>query len=246
VLGALLSGVLCGVGLTGERRAEARLQKRAERPAVPATPSAPPPRTQAPAPVSDAAPEAPPAAELGTEVDAVVETAGVASLANTPMSEGDAALHLARAWHAVFGVRPSEQTLSVLWAQWAHETARGQRMHAYNFAGIKGRGPTGASVVVWTREGSAPADLVKRTFRAYRTPGEGARDYVRLLASRYPQARRAAREGNVFGFVSALDTGGYFTGDTRAYLRAVSSLSSECRRRGISLAAVAGGSRPPT
>lgn len=246
VAGALCAGVLCGFGLSAERRAEARLAKPADAAPARATSLAPVPLLSSPT-SAEVSPEPTSASEHGTEVDAVVETAAAASLApNTPMSEGDAALHLARAWHAVFNARPSEQTLSVLWAQWAHETARGQRMHAYNFAGIKGRGPTGASVVVWTREGSAPADLVKRTFRAYRTPGEGARDYVRLLATRYPQALRAARDGNVYGFVSALDTGGYFTADTRAYLRAVSSLSSECRRRGISLAAVAGGSRPPT
>jgi len=241
VAGALLAGVLCGAGLTARRAEEPRFMKSGEPPAAPATPRAPAARTAGePPPSPDIPQEAPAAAEHSTEVDAVVETAAAASLApNTPMSEGDAALHLARAWHTVFNARPSEQTLSVLWAQWAHETARGQRMHAYNFAGIKGRGPTGASVVVWTREGSAPSDLVKRTFRAYRTPGEGARDYVRLLVTRYPQALRAARDGNTYGFVSALDTGGYFTADTRAYLRAVSSLSSECRRRGISLAAVA-------
>ncbi|HWP05664.1 MAG TPA: glucosaminidase domain-containing protein [Polyangiaceae bacterium] len=247
VTGAVLAGVLCGVGLTARHAAPARavpLERNERSSALPEA-KAPvvPPRVTATAP-----PEAPsePAAgsDHGTEVDAVVETAAAASLApNTPMAEGDAALHLARAWHQIFNARPSEQTLAVLWAQWAHEIARGQRMHAYNFAGIKGRGPTGASVVVWTREGVAPSDLVKRTFRAYRSAGEGARDYMRLLATRYPQALRAARDGNVYGFVSALDTGGYFTADTRAYLRAVTSLSNECRRRGISVAAIAGGTR---
>jgi flagellum-specific peptidoglycan hydrolase FlgJ len=105
-------------------------------------------------------------------------------------------------------------------------------MHAYNFAGLKGRGPSGASVVVWTREGT-PGDLVQRTFRAYRGAQEGARDYVRLLADRYPMAVREARDGNAYGFASALDAGGYFTGDDRAYLRALTSLNIECRRRGL-------------
>jgi flagellum-specific peptidoglycan hydrolase FlgJ len=246
VTGAVLAGVLCGVGLKARAVAppHAVTLERNERSSAvsQAEPPAPSRVTAAAVPAPSAAPATD--AEHGTEVDAVVETAAAARLApNTPMAEGDAALHLARAWHQVFSARPSEQTLAVLWAHWAHETARGQRMHAYNFAGIKGRGPTGASVVVWTREGAAPSDLVKRTFRAYRSAGEGARDYVRLLATRYPQALRAARDGNAYGFVSALDTGGYFTADTRAYLRAVTSLSSECRRRGLSLAAIAGGAR---
>ncbi len=246
-MGAVLAGVLCGVALTARHAAPARAvsPERTERSsALPAAPAPVAPPRVTPATPTEPPSEVPVGSDHGTEVDAVVETAAAASLApNTPMAEGDAALHLARAWHQIFNARPSEQTLAVLWAQWAHETARGQRMHAYNFAGIKGRGPTGASVVVWTREGTAPSDLVKRTFRAYRSAGEGARDYVRLLASRYPQALRAARDGNVYGFVSALDTGGYFTADTRAYLRAVTSLSNECRRRGISVAAIAGGTR---
>lgn len=233
---ALSSGVICGAVLGAGSGARARSGQQvlsaapiAASPVSKLAPAAPPLTAPVEAPLE---PEA--GAESGTELDAVLETPAAASLvANTPMDEEDAAVHLARAWRAVFDTNPSEQTLSVLWAQWAHETARGRRMHAYNFAGIKGSGPSGASVVVWTREGASSSDLVRRTFRAYRTPSEGARDYVRLLANRYPSALRAARAGNAYGFVSALDAGGYFTADTRAYLRAVTSLSGECRRRGL-------------
>jgi flagellum-specific peptidoglycan hydrolase FlgJ len=158
----------------------------------------------------------------------------VAVAADTPLDESAAAAHLGQAWHTVQHVKAKKPaTLAVLWAHWAHETARGRRMHAYNFAGIKGRGPSGASVVIWTREGVRPSPLVKRTFRAYSTPEEGARDYVELLANRYPRALRAARRGDVTGFAQALDTGGYFTGDSREYLRALTSLSVEFRRRGL-------------
>jgi flagellar protein FlgJ len=186
------------------------------------------------------APAKPPEpSERSTELDAVVATSAARELAaNTPMSEPEASRHLSQAWLAVTKKPASEGTLCVLWAHWAHETRRGQRMHAYNFAGLKGRGPSGASVVVWTREGT-PGDLVQRTFRAYRGPQEGARDYLRLLVDRYPTAVREARDGNAYGFASALDTGGYFTGDDRAYLRALTSLSIECRRRGL-------GANPPT
>jgi flagellum-specific peptidoglycan hydrolase FlgJ len=171
--------------------------------------------------------------ERSTELGAVVETPAARRLsANTPMAEADAIQHLAQAWTAVTKTTAAHGTLCVLWAHFAHETRRGQRMHAYNFAGLKGRGPTGASVVVWTREGT-PGELVQRTFRAYRGPQEGARDYLRLLVDRYPSAVRAAREGNAYSFASALDAGGYFTGDDRAYLRALTSLSIECRRRGL-------------
>jgi peptidoglycan hydrolase FlgJ len=187
----------------------------------------------APVPTPPSTPKPTETSERSTELGAVVATSAVRDLAaNTPMSEPDASRHLAQAWHAVTKKPPSEGTACVLWAHWAHETRRGQRMHAYNFAGLKGRGPSGASVVVWTREGT-PGDLVQRTFRAYRGPQEGARDYLRLLVDRYPTAVREARDGNAYGFASALDSGGYFTGDDRAYLRALTSLSIECRRRGL-------------
>jgi len=178
--------------------------------------------------------EADPSEDSAREVSAVVETSATRGLAaNTPMKEEDAARHLARAWHSIFRSAPREATLSVLWAHWAHETARGQRMHAYNFAGLKGHGPSGVSVVVWTREGDAPNDLVKRSFRAYRGPAEGARDYLRLLVTRYPSAVRAARDGNAYAFAVALELGGYFTGNSRVYTRALTSLAFECRRRGL-------------
>lgn len=239
VLVALSAGLLCGLGFGLGFDARARPVPAATRVvAAPATELLAPPAGKQLEPTLQrvqATAESQPEPDSGTELDAVVETAATASLpANTPMAEAAAAAHLARAWRSVVGTHPSEQTLAVLWAQWAHETGRGQRMHAYNFAGIKGRGPSGASVVVWTREGTTSSDLVRRTFRAYRAPSEGARDYLRLLAGRYPSALRAAREGNALNFVSALDQGGYFTGDTRAYLRAVVSLSLECRRRGLS------------
>jgi hypothetical protein len=168
----------------------------------------------------------------------LVDKAEPGPIADTPLEENDAAEHLARAWRAVLHRPARETTVAVLWAHWAHETARGQRMHGFNFGGIKGRGPAGASVVVWTREGARPGELVQRTFRAYDTAREGAYDYVALLRARYPKAFRAARYGRVDEFVAALQAGGYFTADGSAYLRALTMLSGECRRRGISTAAV--------
>jgi hypothetical protein len=179
-------------------------------------------------------------AEEAEELEALglVDKAEPGPIADTPLEENDAAEHLARAWRAVLHRPARETTVAVLWAHWAHETARGQRMHGFNFGGIKGRGPAGASVVVWTREGARPGELVQRTFRAYDTARDGAYDYVALLRTRYPNAFRAARYGRVDEFVAALQAGGYFTADGSAYLRALTMLSGECRRRGISTAAV--------
>jgi hypothetical protein len=174
-------------------------------------------------PVESPAPAAP-------EADVV----GSSGVERTPLGEDEAAVYLARAWVAVAGSPPSQQALSVVWAQWAHETGRGRRMSGYNFAGIKGNGPDGDSFVAWTREVTPnPGQRTRETFRAYSTPEGGAHDYVRLLANRYPVAFRAASRGDVARFVRALDLGGYFTDSDRAYARALASLSRECLERSV-------------
>lgn len=148
----------------------------------------------------------------------------------TPMEAAQATRHLANAWQSAQGEPPSDGTLAILCAHWAHETDRGRRMHAYNFGGIKGTGPSGEGVAIWTREAVGGPRLVRRTFRAYETADEGARDYVTLLSERYSAAFRAARERSVERFVSALGARGYFTDDERTYLRSVARLARECER----------------
>jgi len=152
----------------------------------------------------------------------------------TPLDDQAAATHLAEAYVWLTGGEPSDRGLAILWAHWAHETARGQRMQGHNFAGLKGSGPDGDSIMIWTREATSSDErLVQRTFRAYSDEASGARDYLSLLRERYPQALRAVRRGDVTGFVSALAQNGYFTDDPALYLRAITRLAAECRRRGI-------------
>ncbi|MBX3182856.1 MAG: glucosaminidase domain-containing protein [Polyangiaceae bacterium] len=149
----------------------------------------------------------------------------------TPMSGGEAARHLATAWQQVTGQPPSERTLGALWAQWALETGRGKSMHGYNFGGLKGAGPEGGSAVLRTREGFGSSEQqIKSRFRTYSTPEQGALDYVRTLHERYPEATRAAAEGNATGFVAGLRQRGYFTGDPASYQRAIEKLSVEHAR----------------
>jgi hypothetical protein len=133
---------------------------------------------------------------------------------------------LRSAWQNVTGEEPSEDTVRVLTAQWAHETGSGASMFNYNFGGIKGTGPSGLTVAQRTREGfGATERTIVDNFRAYRTAEEGAGDYVRLLQSRFPQAAEAAKNGDPRAFVHALKARGYFTGDEGAYTRSVVALS---------------------
>ncbi len=145
----------------------------------------------------------------------------------TRLSGDEAAAALREAWQSTLGKAPSDETLSILVGQWAHETGRGAAMLNYNFGGIKGSGPSGLSAVYQTREGWGENEVkVQDRFRAYGSAAEGAKDYVSLLARRYPEAVRAAEQGDPQAFVQALKTRGYFTGNETAYVKSVTSLSS--------------------
>ena len=118
---------------------------------------------------------------------------------------------LGDAWTAVIGSPPGPRTTALLTAHWALETDAGRSMPGHNFAGIKAApGAPGKSFP--TVEGHGPTRReVSARFRMYESAEAGAHDYVRLLATRYPDAVAAARAGDSKGFVGALARGGYFT-----------------------------------
>lgn len=151
----------------------------------------------------------------------------------TRLDGTQAAEALRTAWTSVTGQPPSEQTVAILTAQWAHETGNGASMYNYNFGGIKGMGPSGLSVSQRTKEGfGATERTITDRFRAYRTAEEGATDYVKLLTRRFPEAVQAAQSGDPAGFVAGLKQRGYFTGDAGAYTRSVSSLAAQAMNKG--------------
>jgi hypothetical protein len=151
----------------------------------------------------------------------------------TRLDGTQAADALRTAWTNVTGEPPSQKTLSILTAQWAHETGNGGSMYNYNFGGIKGMGPSGLSVSQRTREGFGASErTITDRFRAYRTAEEGATDYVKLLTQRFPEATVSAQKGDAVGFVSGLKQRGYFTGDASAYTRSVASISNQALTQG--------------
>jgi hypothetical protein len=152
----------------------------------------------------------------------------------TQLSGEQAASALRSAWTEVRGEPPRAETLSILVGQWAHETGRGASMLNYNFGGLKGTGPSGLSAAYTTREGwGEDATRGVARFRAYGSAEEGARDYVSLLARRYPDAVKAAEQGDAAGFVSALKARGYFTDNEAAYSKSVQSLAALASRAGF-------------
>ena len=159
----------------------------------------------------------------------------------TRLTSAEAQEALRQAWTAHFGRPPSDETVAVLTAQWSHETGNGQSMFNFNFGGIKGVGPSGLTVHQRTREGSGTNErVIFDNFRAYRSPTEGATDYLSLLTRKYPAAVQAADEGNPALFVRELKRGGYFTGDETAYIHSVERRTEQL----LGQAPVAPGSGP--
>jgi hypothetical protein len=138
---------------------------------------------------------------------------------------------LAQAVRDVTGCAPSTQTLDVLSAQVSLETAGGRAMYNFNFAGIKGAGPSGLTAQYDTHEVLGGHDITMRQgFRAYASLAEGAHDYVTVLRGRFPQAFGLAVAGNVDGFAHALKQAHYYTADEEQYaqgLRAAGGIRSE-------------------
>lgn len=152
----------------------------------------------------------------------------------TPITGTEAAKRLARAYRRELGREPSEETLAVLTAHWAHETNQGAAMYNYNFGGIKGVGPNGAYAIHRTREGKGLREQRRMSrFRAYARATEGAIDYVSLLQRRYGSALDAAARGDVAGFVSGLRQGGYFSGDEDVYLQKVAAFVALSKASGF-------------
>lgn len=144
----------------------------------------------------------------------------------TPVEPGRLRAALATAHKQQTGTEASSRMLDVLTAQVSLETGRGERMYNFNFGGIKGQGPSGATARYRTTEIAADGSELHITdgFRAYRSLQEGANDYLATLKSRYPTALAAAYRGDVDGFAQALKQRGYFTAHLDDYSAALRGL----------------------
>ncbi len=129
---------------------------------------------------------------------------------------------LSRAHEKLTGTAAPDKMLDVLAAHVSHETASGDKMYNYNFGGIKGRSPDGASARYKTHEHiRGTKTRIVDGFRAYNTIDEGAEDYLRFLEGRYGGAYAKAQSGDVDGFSHALKSKGYYTAPVATYARAV-------------------------
>jgi hypothetical protein len=124
----------------------------------------------------------------------------------------------------------------VLTAHVSLETASGRRMFNFNFGGIKGTSPEGATARYLTHEVVGGRRVkVEQSFRAYGSAEGGAADYLGLLRARFPDAARAADAGDARGFAERLGRAGYYTAPVSEYAAAIERLAG---------AEAAGGGRP--
>jgi hypothetical protein len=145
---------------------------------------------------------------------------------HTPVSPADIRTALAHAYQGMTGHAATPPLLDVLTAQASLETGRGGKMNNYNFGGIKGAGPGGATARYLTREVGSDASehhLVDG-FRAYSSLACGAADYLQFLKTHYSGAFDAASRGDVDGFAAALKQHGYFTENVDRYASALRGL----------------------
>jgi hypothetical protein len=144
----------------------------------------------------------------------------------TPVTRADLRNSIRRALtESSGGDKPSEQMVDVLTAHASLETASGDKMYNFNFAGIKGRSPEGTTAICHTKEVVGGQEVtIKDGFRAYSSLDAGARDYVGTMKGQFSGALAPAARGDVAGFASALKNAHYYTASEVDYARGLSSL----------------------
>lgn len=138
------------------------------------------------------------------------------------------------AWKKIYGQNIPEAVWPIILAQWSIETAYGANMKNYNFAGIKGFGPTGEQARYMTFEiiKGQRVNMIDG-FRAYDSAAAGAEDYLRLLGGkRYKTALAAARRGDPAGFVHELAVHKYFTANEEFYTTCVVQRTARAKKGG--------------
>lgn len=138
---------------------------------------------------------------------------------------------IAEAWDvAAFG-EPTIAALSVLWAQFALETARGKSMFNFNIGNIKWT-PGRDYCVLHTYEfiGGKRVEMDDR-FRAFPTLVDGARDYLAFLSrASYAEPWSCVLRGDPVAFAWALKRKGYYTASADDYASGLQRLAAEFMR----------------
>ncbi len=144
----------------------------------------------------------------------------------TPSTAKEIAAALVRAWRALWNETPARQAILVLLAHGAFETGWWKALRCFNLGNAKSVPGDGhcythfacSEIVNGKVVRFQPPHPVTR-FRGFRTPAEGALDYLTLLRRRFSKAWPHVLAGDPAGFAKALKEQGYYT-DTLSHYKA--------------------------
>jgi hypothetical protein len=145
------------------------------------------------------------------------------------------------AWIEVFGTRPYNAQMGVLYGMFGEETGYGESCWNFNVGNIRAMGSgydglvidlPGAWEDVKQPDGSVKRVVTGGAFRAYLSLVEGYKGLLSFLRDHEPHAIAELMKPAPSGvtFVYGLKTDRYFTGDVISYARAVASIASTFER----------------
>lgn len=142
---------------------------------------------------------------------------------------------LLSAWRSVLSQEPHRDSLALLCAHSALETARWSRVPNYNLAGIKAVGDQ--DFASWTtHEGERNEVTIVGRFRAYPSLEEGAKGLMIFLAKnpRYAKAWASLCENaDALEYAHELHEAGYYTAGEHAYGTIISKQHDWCMLRAL-------------
>ena len=154
-----------------------------------------------------------------------------------PVPELQAVQVLQQAWAIVLKTPPKLTSLAVLYAQWCLEVGHDAKYcHAYNFGNIKSLPNDNrfwtafrCSEVFGGKEQFFDPPSPICNFRAFKTPLEGAIDYLQFLSGRknYAKAWAEVINGDPEAYSIELKNAHYYTADTLLYTKGVVSLYNQ-------------------
>jgi hypothetical protein len=140
----------------------------------------------------------------------------------TPFKPSDLIAALSAAHIAEMGHPASHETLAILCAQVALETANGASCVQWNLANVKaGPGPDTCDFTTFEYVGPVKTTMVC-AFSAWCSLTDGAQFLIHYLAWNWPEAWSGAVVGDALAFCVGLKKRGFFTAPVELYAKGVS------------------------
>jgi hypothetical protein len=142
---------------------------------------------------------------------------GVSSSNSTPANMSQIRAALVSAWTSLTGSAPDDDTLALLAAQIALETANGSALMGNNVGNFKARqGDPGAITFATTEYVGGklihlPAGAPGAWFRSWPTLAAGTVAYLSALKGQFGASWQSVLDGDTLAFATALKNHGYFT-----------------------------------